>query len=324
MGDPAGPQPVGGPGLTVRAVSPTGLVADILPMPWTHEVALTAFYGSPLTYLGYMPLELTQENSWVRETQIIDVGDFPDTPAITPDGAKVFVPNSNGTLSVIDVASDTVRATTPVGNSPKTPAITPDGGKVFVPNSYGNTVSVIDVASDAVISTIPVGDYPQTPAITPDNAQVYVPNREDDTVSVLRNDGRREFIGPKRQDQGFDPPLGLPGNHRAGAIVSRQTHQVMSCLIIDAVPPESLAVEWTSGGIAIASVTADKITKIWEAQGPGEPPKKLVGPGGGFPGASYTQVLISFESDTGKLLEVMPTKGRSIREAGPGYIVSPN
>ena len=180
----------GPPGWFVRATSPSGLVADPLLVPGASEVALTAFYGSPLKYLGYV--ELTGETS-------------------------------------------------------------------------------------------------------------------------------RVFIGPAGADNGSDPPFGI---NKAGAIVAEKTDQVASCVLLDANPRSSLAVEWTPGGaegfLAFAAVTADKVTKVWEDQGVGVAPKKLVGGAGAiFPRSDMSQVLLKYESSTGKLLSVMPTKARASR--GSGY-----
>lgn len=68
----------------------------------------------------------------------------------------------DGTVSVIDTATNTVTATIPVGSSsePFGVAVTPDGSKVYVADYGGDTVSVIDAASNTVTATIPVGADP--------------------------------------------------------------------------------------------------------------------------------------------------------------------
>ena len=65
----------------------------------------------------------------------IPVGDNPFGVAVSPDGSKVYVANSNShTVSVIATATDTVTATIPVGNIPLGVAVTPDGSKLYVAN----------------------------------------------------------------------------------------------------------------------------------------------------------------------------------------------
>jgi len=49
----------------------------------------------------------------------------------------------DGTVSVIDAATNTVVATIPVGNEPFGVAVTPDGTQAYVVNLADNTVSVI-------------------------------------------------------------------------------------------------------------------------------------------------------------------------------------
>ena len=68
----------------------------------------------------------------------------------------------NNTVSVINVATNTVSATIPVGNQPEGISVSPDGTKVYVANesSSSNTVSVINTATNTVSATIPVGSNP--------------------------------------------------------------------------------------------------------------------------------------------------------------------
>ena len=107
----------------------------------------------------------------------IPVGPIPFAPigiAITPDGTRVYVTNAgdpfdraNGTVAVIDTATDTVVATISVGILPEAVAITPDGTRAYVANTGTSTVSVIDTASLNVVSTIRVGKSPWGVAIGP-------------------------------------------------------------------------------------------------------------------------------------------------------------
>jgi YVTN family beta-propeller protein len=56
--------------------------------------------------------------------------------AVTPDGSKVYVANSNSnTVSVIATASNAVVATITVGAFAPGVAVTPDGSRVYVANS---------------------------------------------------------------------------------------------------------------------------------------------------------------------------------------------
>uniref|UniRef100_UPI000A96E89D YncE family protein n=1 Tax=Rhodococcus marinonascens TaxID=38311 RepID=UPI000A96E89D len=71
---------------------------------------------------------------------------FPVGVAVTPDGTRAYVTNvGDGTVSVIDTATNTVVETVPVGAAPQGVAITPDGSRAYVANLGDNTVSVIGI-----------------------------------------------------------------------------------------------------------------------------------------------------------------------------------
>ncbi len=91
----------------------------------------------------------------------IPVGTQPYGVAVSPDSARLYVTNTGaGTLSIVDVATDTVVATVPVGTQPRGVAAHPDGRRVYVANAGSNTVSVVDAGAAGVVTTIPVGSSP--------------------------------------------------------------------------------------------------------------------------------------------------------------------
>jgi YVTN family beta-propeller protein len=110
--------------------------------------------------------------------------------AVSPDGSKVYVSNSqSNTVSVIDTAKNMVIASiAAVGPpSPVGVAVSPDGSKVYVTNQSSgiSTVSVIDTSTNTVTATIPVGIEASGVAVTPDGSKVYVVNTHDNTLSVI-------------------------------------------------------------------------------------------------------------------------------------------
>lgn len=90
----------------------------------------------------------------------------------------------DNTVSVINVATNTVLKTIPVGTHPKGVSVSPDGTKVYIANSGNNTVTVINTATNTVSATIPIGTYPEGIAISPDGSKVYVAN-DTNKVSVI-------------------------------------------------------------------------------------------------------------------------------------------
>lgn len=90
----------------------------------------------------------------------IPVGTAPAKTVISSDGSVAYVPNSgSANVSVIDVATRTVRATVRVGAGPI--GVQPGtDGHVYVVNEPDQSLSVIDRASLTVVRTLDVGDTP--------------------------------------------------------------------------------------------------------------------------------------------------------------------
>ena len=65
--------------------------------------------------------------------------------------------NSNS-VSIIDIATNTVIDTVSVGSGPTGISATPDGTKVYVTNYGSSTVSVIDTETKKVTATVNVGN----------------------------------------------------------------------------------------------------------------------------------------------------------------------
>jgi len=49
-------------------------------------------------------------------TATIPVGEYPNGVAVTPDGSKAYVINTDGTFSIIDTATNKIKANVEVGN----------------------------------------------------------------------------------------------------------------------------------------------------------------------------------------------------------------
>jgi YVTN family beta-propeller protein len=78
----------------------------------------------------------------------------------------MYVSNGRGeTVSVIDVASDSVTTSLPVGQRPWGIALTPDGRKLYSANGPSNDVSVVDTDRMTVVKKVPVGKLPWGVAI---------------------------------------------------------------------------------------------------------------------------------------------------------------
>src|SRR5262245_52580026 len=84
-----------------------------------------------------------------------------------------YIANSNGgdnSVSVIELATNTVVATVPVGAEPTEVAVNGAGTRAYVTNfAYDGpgSVSVIDTASNSVMATISVGRTPFGVSVNP-------------------------------------------------------------------------------------------------------------------------------------------------------------
>lgn len=125
----------------------------------------------------------------------------PYTITINPAGTIAYVTNSNSTtVSMIDIATNTVIGTIDGFDGPSGFVITPNGKFAYV-NNYGGpggvgsgngtTVRVVDLTTNAIIGpAITVGLAPAAMAITPDGAFIYVINYTDGnlgtgTISII-------------------------------------------------------------------------------------------------------------------------------------------
>jgi YVTN family beta-propeller protein len=159
-----------------RLSGPAGLIQDLL-----HRAAQVVGLAGPDSIDSHPSVHVIP-----RVIATIEVGDVPRDVAITPDGSRAYVANQfDGTVSVIDTATNTVTATIPVGDYPFGVAVSPNGSRVYVTNADSDTVSVIDAATNTVTATIPVGNRPLDVAITADGTRAYVANLYDGTVSVI-------------------------------------------------------------------------------------------------------------------------------------------
>jgi YVTN family beta-propeller protein/VCBS repeat-containing protein len=138
----------------------------------------------------------------------IPVGRFPEGVAVTPNGSTVYVvnngdPETGGSVSVIDTATNTVIKTIPVGQLPITLAINPNGYFVYVDNTGSQTVSVIFTPTNTVAVTIPV-TVSGGIAISPTGSPLYVPSEFSESVTEI-NTATNTVVGTIPIATGDDP-----------------------------------------------------------------------------------------------------------------------
>src|SRR5271165_2539758 len=154
-----------------------------------RTATLTDLGGQDLDGTGYdVPLATPTGRPPAASTLIgtVGVGSFPTAVAVSPDGRRVYVVNSNAnSVSVLDARTRGPLTAITVGPRPYGIALSPDGRRAYAVNAADNSVSVIDTDACAVTATIGVGENPYAAAVSPDGHRVYVTNQGGDSVSVI-------------------------------------------------------------------------------------------------------------------------------------------
>src|SRR2546421_7026484 len=97
-----------------------------------------------------------------------------------------YISNDDGTVSVVDIETNTLATTIPVGRSPVGVAVNAGGIRAYVTNSDDNTGSVINTITRTVTKTIDVGIGTEGVAVSPSGKRIYVTNYGSDSVSVIK------------------------------------------------------------------------------------------------------------------------------------------
>ena len=101
----------------------------------------------------------------------------------------------NGTVTVVNGATNTVTATVTVQAVPEYVVINSITNKIYVTNRHSNSVSVINGATNTVIKTIAVGSHPTVEDVDPITNKIYVVNNGNGsgtTMSVI--DGNTDTV----------------------------------------------------------------------------------------------------------------------------------
>lgn len=122
----------------------------------------------------------------------ITVGSQPAEVTFSKDGKYAFVANGgSGTVTAIEVATKTIKATISVGEIPvgAWPGV---DGRMYVDNERSKTVSIIDLASLTIVKTINLGFTPGYVATPTSLDEFWVSDPEGAKVHYYkRNDGSR-------------------------------------------------------------------------------------------------------------------------------------
>ncbi len=134
----------------------------------------------------------------------IATGSRPEGIDVSPDGKEVWVGNTgDGTIDIIDVASNTIKQSFAVGKVPIRVKFTPDGKRVLVSDNGAGELIIIDAAARNVIKRIKAEASPVGILILPGGKKAYVARSGSGIVSVFDMD-TLEFTGDIKTGNGPD------------------------------------------------------------------------------------------------------------------------
>jgi YVTN family beta-propeller protein len=181
---------------------------------------------------------------------------------------RAWIPNNgDGTVSEIDVDTNTVVATLALGGDLQGVAVSATGDRVYITDSSASVIDVIDAVTATLAGTIPVGLQPFAMAVSPDGTRLYVTNSSSNDVSII-DTGSLTVVATVDVGDGPRGILVTPdgqsvyvANALAGiSVIDTTTHAVSS---VSAVPnPTALAIDPTGSFVYVASSLGDLIHVI--------------------------------------------------------------
>jgi YVTN family beta-propeller protein len=110
-------------------------------------------------------------------TAQVAVGTIPTDVSFDRAGTRAFVSNQGGSVSVIDVASNSVAQTIPVPDRAFVSLTSPNDDRLYIGSAIGK-VYVYSFAAQRFTDSITVGDVPQHLTFHPDGIRLYVSMRD--------------------------------------------------------------------------------------------------------------------------------------------------
>jgi len=113
-------------------------------------------------------------------------GQDPEAFDISPDGTTLYVSNEEtAEMSVLDLATGTIRTRVHVGEEPEGVTVRPDGRFVYVTCEADNTVVAVDTAALNVAARMKTAARPRSIVFTADGATAFVTGETEAAVTVL-------------------------------------------------------------------------------------------------------------------------------------------
>lgn len=105
---------------------------------------------------------------------------------VSPDGTKAYTANLGaGSISLIDLNTDTLIKTVPAGAGTEGIDLTPDGIELWISNREADSVIVYNADTLIEIDRLQVGRFPLRLKISPDGRYAVTSNLQDGSLSVI-------------------------------------------------------------------------------------------------------------------------------------------
>jgi YVTN family beta-propeller protein len=164
-----------------------------------------ALSGSPVAGPGIDEASLPPADKGADGIAVFDVGQGrvlrilrgisdPETVAVSPDGARLYVASEDsGQLVVMDARNGRIMAQVAVGEEPEGVAVSPDGALALATSEGTNAAAVIDTSTMRVRGQIPVGQRPRNVVFLSAD-RTLIPGENDASLTLIDPQAGR-FVG---------------------------------------------------------------------------------------------------------------------------------
>ncbi|HEY0323055.1 MAG TPA: beta-propeller fold lactonase family protein [Pyrinomonadaceae bacterium] len=159
-----------------------------------------------------------------QQVSQIQVGKQPEGIDVSPDGREVWVgQNGDGSISIIDTATNKVKESIKVGEVPIRVKFTPDGKRVLVSDPKAGELIVIDAATRKEIKRLKIEGAPVGILVAPDGGRAFIAAIQANKVMVV-DLTKLEIAGTIEAGQGPDGLAWATGSQKDQAIQAKPTN----------------------------------------------------------------------------------------------------
>jgi YVTN family beta-propeller protein len=125
--------------------------------PATEQLIVSNYDGNTVNIIDVSLDQYGNDSATFGTTYTVNVGNNPASVTVLADGSRAYTANqTDGTVSIIDLASHTVETTLPVTGNPRTVVSTQNSlfGKVYVVSPNSPFVTIIRTDQDIIDTTV--------------------------------------------------------------------------------------------------------------------------------------------------------------------------